>query len=404
MGEVIKNSNFRKLFLSNLFSGVGQGMTMIGISWYMIELTGTARLLGSTMIISAILTLLIGPFAGTMIDRFSRKAILQFEQLAGFTVLLTVSVWGWLGTYSEWMMVFIYLSSIFIFYMHESAQSAFVQEIFEPKLYGSINSFLEIENQTALVLSGALAGILLEKFGLHVVLILNALGYLLAFLNLLGINYVSTSKEKLKLDTRNSWLSMFNESWRFIKRRRGLMIFGVAALIPFITVMLVNLLNPIFVSHSLKADVKIYSLGEVTYSIGALISGVCTTIITRKMSSSSYMVANYFMMIVALILTVTFPKAGIFLLCSALIGWCNVSTRLIRQNMYMELLPNHLIGRVLSFFKSIGTLLRLLLLALFTIIIDLNGVSVGYFILAGILSVATIGIFLSFRLLLKEID
>jgi MFS family permease len=404
MGEVIKNSNFRKLFLSNLFSGVGQGMTMIGISWYMIELTGTARLLGSTMIISAILTLLIGPFAGTMIDRFSRKAILQFEQLAGFTVLLTVSVWGWLGTYSEWMMVFIYLSSIFIFYMHESAQSAFVQEIFEPKLYGSINSFLEIENQTALVLSGALAGILLEKFGLHVVLILNTLGYLLAFLNLLGINYVSTSKEKLKLDTRNSWLSMFNESWRFIKRRRGLMIFGVAALIPFITVMLVNLLNPIFVSHSLKADVKIYSLGEVTYSIGALISGVCTTIITRKMSSSSYMVANYFMMIVALILTVTFPKAGIFLLCSALIGWCNVSTRLIRQNMYMELLPNHLIGRVLSFFKSIGTLLRLLLLALFTIIIDLNGVSVGYFILAGILSVATIGIFLSFRLLLKEID
>ncbi|GIN37163.1 MFS transporter [Heyndrickxia oleronia] len=404
MGEVIKNSNFRKLFLSNLFSGVGQGMTMIGISWYMVELTGTARLLGSTMIISAILTLLIGPFAGTMIDRFSRKAILQFEQLAGFTVVLTVSVWGWLGTYSEWMMVFIYLSSIFIFYMHESAQSAFVQEIFEPKLYGSINSFLEIENQTALVLSGALAGILLEKFGLHVVLILNALAYLLAFLNLLGINYVSTSKEKLKLDTRNSWLSMFYESWRFIKRRRGLMIFGVAALIPFIAVMLVNLLNPIFVSHSLKADVKIYSLGEVTYSIGALISGICTTIITRKLSSSSYMVANYFMMIVALILTVTFPKAGIFLLCSALIGWCNVSTRLIRQNMYMELLPNHLIGRVLSFFKSIGTLLRLLLLALFTIIIDLNGVSVGYFILAGILSVATIGIFLSFRLLLKEID
>ncbi len=404
MGEVIKNSNFRKLFLSNLFSGVGQGMTMIGISWYMIELTGTARLLGSTMIISAILTLLIGPFAGTMIDRFSRKAILQFEQLAGFTVLLTVSVWGWLGTYSEWMMVFIYLSSIFIFYMHESAQSAFVQEIFEPKLYGSINSFLEIENQTALVLSGALAGILLEKFGLHVVLILNALAYFLAFLNLLGINYFSTSKEKLKLDTRNSWLSMFNESWRFIKRRRGLMIFGVAALIPFITVMLVNLLNPIFVSHSLKADVKIYSLGEVTYSIGALISGVCTTIITRKLSSSSYMVANYFMMIVALILTVTFPKAGIFLLCSALIGWCNVSTRLIRQNMYMELLPNHLIGRVLSFFKSIGTLLRLLLLALFTIIIDLNGVAVGYFILAGILSLATIGIFLSFRLLLKEKD
>lgn len=184
MGEVFGNRNFRKLFFSNLFSGFGQGMTMIGISWYLVESTGTASLLGSTMLISSILTLLIGPYTGTLIDRFSRKAILQIEQLGGFTVLAVLAAWGFWGTYQEWMMVLIFLATTFMFQVHEPTQAAFVQEAFDQKHYYAINSLLEIENQTVLVLAGAFTGLLLGKFGLHVVLLLNALTYFIAFLML----------------------------------------------------------------------------------------------------------------------------------------------------------------------------------------------------------------------------
>jgi hypothetical protein len=47
MSEVFGNRNFRKLFFGNLFSSCGQGMTMIGIAWYLVQTTGTAKLLGS---------------------------------------------------------------------------------------------------------------------------------------------------------------------------------------------------------------------------------------------------------------------------------------------------------------------------------------------------------------------
>lgn len=404
VGEVFKNRNFRRLFFSNLFSGFGQGMTMIGISWYLVESTGSASLLGSTMLLSSILTLLVGPYSGTLIDRYSRKTILQMEQLGGFVVLALLAVWGFWGSYHEWMLVLLYMATLFMFQIHEPAQAAFVQEMFAPKHYKAINSALEIENQTALVLAGGFAGIILGKFGLHVVLLFNALTYLIAFMMLSGIDYVFTLGKQTDKSPRMSWVEQFYQCWVYIRERRGFMIFGVSALVPFIAVMLANLLNPIFVSQVLREDVKIYSLGEVTYSIGAVAAGIMLAWFSRKLGAFSYMVLNYVFMAIVFVLTIAIPSGWVFVLLSAFIGWCNVSTRLIRQTLYMELLPNRFMGRVMSFFKSIGTLMRLLLLSLFTVMLDSTGAQVGYVVLASFLIIAALGIVFSMRLLMRQVD
>lgn len=400
--EVLRNRQFRKLFLANLFSGCGQGMTMIGISWYLVESTGSAGLLGTTMLISSILTLLVAPYSGTLIDRFSRKAILQLEQLGGFVVLACLAAWGFWGDYQPWMMVLIFLASLLLFQLHEPTQAAFVQETFAPKQYHAINSLLEIENQTALVLAGALAGLLLESYGLHIVLLLNALTYLVAFWLMTGIEYVSAIRQQTKKSHPVSWVEQFRQSWVYIKERRGFLTFGTAALMPFIAVMLANLLNPVFVSQTLREDVKIYSLGEVTYSAGAVAAGMLILWIQRKWGAYGTMLAHYAWMAFAFILTVALPSGWMFILLSAIMGWCNVSTRLIRQTMYMEMLPNRLIGRVMSFFKSVGTLMRLLLLALFTTMTDSIGPAAGYLVLAGLLLAAMLGVAVSMPFLMRQ--
>jgi MFS family permease len=395
--EVFGNKNFSKLFFSNLFSGFGQGMTTIGISWYLVETTGTARLLGSTMLITAILGFLIGPYAGTWIDRFSRKAILQIEQLGGFTVLAVFAGWGFWGPYHVWMMIFIFLAVSFIFQIHDATQAAFVQEIFDQKQYKAILSLLEIENQTAMVLSGMFAGLLLEKVGLQVVLLFDTLTYLFAFVVVSSMDYCFTLEKQTE-----KTVDLFSKGWVYIKERKGLMVFGVSALIPFIVVMLVNLLSPIFVSQTLGEDVDIYSLAKVAYSIGAVAAGLLVAFISRKFVAFSSMVSHYVLMAIVLVLIVVIPKGWYFILQSALLGWCNVTTRLIQRTIYMELLENCQIGRVMSFFKSIGQLIRLLLLTIFTLMIDATGAKAGYLILAGLLLIATLGIIFSMRVLTRQ--
>jgi MFS family permease len=384
MREVFANAQFRKLFFSNLFSGFGQGMTMIGIAWYLVETTGSAQLLGSTMFSSAVLMFFIGPYIGTLIDRFSRKKMLLVENLIGFGVIA------------------IYLVTTFMYQIHYPAQSALVQEGFEPRHYNSINSLLEIEGQTASVLAGGFAGFMLSAYGLHVVVLFHALTYLFAFGLLSTMKYTFTLEGEAKSNQSVSWLGQLGQSWRYIQEKRGFLVFGISTLMPFIAVMASNLLKPVYVSQTLKADVSIFSLGEMAYAIGAIAAGVLVSVVVRKMGQLSAMVFNTLLFAVVIAAMVALPYGWALVAAYTVYGWCNASVRLIRQSLYMTVVPKHFMGRVMSFFNSIGMMMRLVLIGIFTVMIDHTGASTGYLVLAGLLLLAAVGVAVTMRHMLAD--
>ncbi|MED1788010.1 hypothetical protein P4V47_10985 [Brevibacillus laterosporus] len=132
-----------------------------------LQTTGTATLLGSTMFCSGLLMFLIGPYLGTLIDRYSRKKILLAENIVGFLVLFLLTIWGYFGEYTNGSLIVIYLVTTLIFQVHYPVQTALVQEQFEPKSYHAINSLLHV-------------------------LFFNALTYLFAFLMVCRISYSFT--------------------------------------------------------------------------------------------------------------------------------------------------------------------------------------------------------------------
>lgn len=402
MREVFAYAPFRKLFFSNLFSGFGQGMTMIGIAWFLVETTGSAQLLGSTMFTSAVLMFFIGPYIGTLIDRYSRKKMLLIENLIGFGVLGLLAIWGFFGEYAEWMLIVIYLTTTFMYQIHYPTQSALVQETFEPKHYNSINSLLEIEGQTASVLAGAFAGILLSSYGLHVVIIFNAITYLFAFTLLSTMAYTFTLEKEAKQNQGVAWTVQLMESWRYIRQKKGFLLFGISALMPFIAVMATNLLKPVYISQTLQAGVSVYSLGEVTYALGAVAAGLLVAIVVRKMGQLAAMIGNTLLFAIAIVVMIALPYGWALIAAYTFYGWSNASVRLIRQSLYMTVVPKHQMGRVMSFFNSIGMMMRLVLIGLFTAMIDYTGAGVGYLVLAGLLLLAAIGIAATMRYLLAD--
>ncbi|WP_411502887.1 MFS transporter [Brevibacillus centrosporus] len=402
MKEVFANVDFRKLFFSNLFSGFGQGMTMIGIAWYLVEKTGSAQLLGSTMFTSAVLMFFIGPYIGTLIDRFSRKKMLLVENLIGSSVLGALAIWGFFGSYAEWMLIAIYLVTTFMYQIHYPAQSALVQEGFEPRHYNSINSLLEIEGQTASVLAGGVAGFLLNSYGLHIVILFNALTYLFAFGLLSTMKYTFTLEGEAKANQGVNWLGQLGQSWRYIREKRGFMVFGISAMMPFIAIMASNLLKPVYVSQTLKADVSIFSLGEMAYAIGAVAAGILVSLLVAKMGQLSAIVGNTLLFAIVIVAMVSLPYGWALVASYMVYGWCNASVRLIRQSLYMTIVPKHFMGRVMSFFNSVGMMMRLVLIGGFTTMIDYTGAGAGYLVLAGLLLLAAVGIAITMRSMLAE--
>jgi len=404
MREVFAYPDFRKLFFSNLFSGFGQGMTMIGIAWYLVEKTGSAQFLGSTMFTSALLMFFIGPYIGTLIDRFSRKKMLLAENLIGFSVLGVLAIWGFWGNYSEWMLILIYLVTTFMYQIHYPTQSALVQESFEPRHYNSINSLLEIEGQTASVLSGGFAGIMLQSYGLHVVLIFNACTYLFAFSLLSTMKYTFSLEGEAGANRGVSWVRQLGQSWMYIREKRGFLIFGIAAFMPFIAIMAMNLLKPVYINQTLKADVITFSMAEMTYAFGAVASGLLIIWVVQKVGEFQAMVGNILVFALAIVAMVAIPAGWALIASYVFYGWCNASVRLIRQTLYMSMVPRHMMGRVMSFFNSIGMMMRLILIGFFTLLIDHTGAGVGFLILSGLLLMAAVGVVGTMRFLLADAE
>ncbi|MBN2909786.1 MFS transporter [Polycladomyces sp. WAk] len=402
MKEVFFDRDFQKLFLANLFSGFGQGMTMIGISWYLVTETGSAKQLGTTMFVSAILMFLLGPYVGTLIDRFPRKTILLVENAVGFVILFALALWGFCAPYGHWMLISLFIVTTLIFQVHYPTQSALVQEKFEERHYRSINSLLEIESQTASVLAGGAAGLVLGRYGLPVVLLFDALTYLLALLLISRMNYVFTLEKHVRKSPETGWLMQFAQSWRYIKEKRGFLLFGVSVFMPFIAVMVGNLLAPVFVAQTLRADALIYSLHEMTYAIGAVAAGFLVTGMSKWLGEVRSLVGNTLLFAAAMTAVVVFPYGWAYVALTTLFGWCNASVRLVRQNLYMVIVPNHLMGRVLSFFQLVGMMMRLSLIGLCTLTIDYTGAGTGYLVLAGLLVLAAWGAHTSTRLLLPS--
>ncbi len=400
MKEVFRQRSFRKLFFANLFSGFGQGMSMIGISWFLVSQTGSAHVLGTTMFVSAILLFFVGPYAGTLIDRYSRKKLLLAVNLIGFILLGACAAWGFYAPYGNWMIIGIFLVTSLILQVHYPTQSALVQESFSDRHYNGINSLLEIESQTASVLSGGAAGIILGKLGLPIVLLFDAVTYLFAFWLLSTMEYTFTLTQHVKENANKNWLQQLSQSWLFVKEKPGFVLFGVTALLPFVAVMAGNLLAPVYVNQTLHADVMIFSTQEMSYALGAVSAGFLIMQLIRKAGPVKAMVGNMLFFALVLGLIVALPYGWIFVLLSTFIGWGNASVRLIRQNIYMRIVPRQHMGRILSFFQSIGMLMRLLLLGLFTAILDYSGAGAGYFILAILVLIGAIGCLYAMRLLL----
>ena len=86
--------NYRLYIVGQLFANVGGWMQRVAIDWLVLELTGNVALVGLTVTLQFAPTLLIGPWAGVISDRYKRHRTLIMTQSVGavFNGLLAVLV------------------------------------------------------------------------------------------------------------------------------------------------------------------------------------------------------------------------------------------------------------------------------------------------------------------------
>src|ERR1700743_2706951 len=79
----LKAYNYRLYVIGQLFANVGGWMQRVAIDWLLPQWTGHAPLVGLTVPLQFAPTLLLGPWAGVISDRYSRHRTLIMTQTVG---------------------------------------------------------------------------------------------------------------------------------------------------------------------------------------------------------------------------------------------------------------------------------------------------------------------------------
>lgn len=383
------------LLAANAVSGFAQGISVIAIPWYYINILDKASTFALVFAGVTLATLVWSLYAGTLVDRFSRKNIFLGICTGGALIMGALSAIGHqLGAVPEIGVALAFAVNIFVFNIHYPTLYAFAQELSEAKNYGKTNSMIEVQGQTVTMFAGAFATIVLvgseapesllkgvlpfaiAKWELHDIFMLDGITYVLAAILVGCIRY--SPIEKLERET-GKLVERFRSGITFLKQNIPLLAFGIASYAIFVVLIVEGLyLLSLYVDQHLGRDASVYAFAEVCYSLGAVSAGLLIRWLFRR---SNYVFGVLTMMVLAAFgfFLLAFTRSlMVFLAYNLLIGVCNSGSRIMRTTYLFNHIPNNMIGRAGSIFNSVNILERGLFLLLFALPLFSNNGGVVY--------------------------
>jgi len=401
MWELMKDRRMAYLLFANIFSSIGSGITVIGIPWLFVTRDGGEAIFGYTMLVTTAVMFFISPYIGVLIDRHSRKWLLLLSEVVGGLIMIVFALWGLItGHYETWQLITVYFGGYLYSAVHYPTQFAFTQEIFSRDQYKALNSVMEVQNQTATMVAGGLASLLIGRVDFSWILLVDALTYLIGFALFFLIPYQRSAESSTaaRTDRKQSMWSNIGEGFEYLKEKPLLTIFFICAFMPFIAVMTANYLNPVYISSVLQGSAAMLGISDMIYAIGAILAGLTIPLLVQRFGSYGTVVITFISFGVSVLVIYAFPVIGVFMAMRVLNGWGNAGTRVARNTIMMEMVPNQVMGRVNSFFNAASLGLRVLLIATATQIIAFSGAKLTYLMLGIVLTVSFIGIFTARKL------
>ncbi|MBA4302830.1 MAG: hypothetical protein C0424_01240 [Sphingobacteriaceae bacterium] len=376
------------LILANTISGAAQGISLIAIPWYFIDQLHEPVLFTRFYAAITLVSMVWVIYAGSLIDRFKRKHIFMGLTAVCGLVVLATALFGFasgpLGVVPTLLVMSVTLLN---FNLHYPSLYAFAQELADKTRYARIVSYLEIQGQATNVLAGAMAALLLggieankgfyllgvevalpfsiKAWEMHEIFLLDALTYVVAFGLIAFIRYVPQTH--YQPETGNALLRI-RQGFDFLKKRPQLLWFGVFSYGVFVSVLVQDrILLPEYVRVQLQSAADVFASSDMLFALGALVSGVITRRLFGKMSpiaGVSILMIGLSVLYVSMAFNHSLRYLFIF---SFIYGYVNTGVRILRVTYLFHTVPNHIIGRLLSFFKVADTAMRAAFIGVFTL-------------------------------------
>lgn len=366
------------LFVANGISGFAQGVSMLSIPWYFAKNNNT-QIFNYSYAALTFFILFFGLYAGTLVDKFSRKNNFLVTSLICGVLIFSISLVGYANKQlPPFLIIAVFAITMLNYNIHYPTLYAFGQEISKPEQYKLVNSNIEIVGQSTSILSGGFAAILLDGFELNLALfnlkieawqiydvfMMDAITYFIASLLIYLIPYTPSI---LKITDETSIYKRLKEGFSYLKKHQTVFVFGVCSYVVFAMLLVeIHAVLPTYIKQHLKESGNVFAIADTIYAVGALCAGFFVNKLFENSSLVKTIIGLTIITAIIFLAAAISKSVLIIYLVSIILGFCNAGIRVLRLTYLFKIIPNNLMGRVGSIFNLINVLIRSLFIFAFS--------------------------------------
>ena len=375
--QVLRNRTYFPLWLGQLVSNLGDTLNYVALVVLVYRLSGSGLAVSITVVFEILPVLLVAPFAGVVIDRFSRKAILIASDVARALLML-----GLIVTRETWQVYLVaaLLTTATVFFT-PTVQAVIPTLVAKDALLAA-NSVAWSTGRLVQIIASALAGGLIAAVGTDWVFALNGLTFLFSAVMISRITIPSHAGELAASSTRGlrGYLEdakagpTFARSDPFISR--FLPVQALASLAVGATGALLVVLS----ERHLGLQPAGFAWFLLAIGVRALLGPFLLGAITQEYRNAELLFVPYLIRGVGDILIAVVTPLPAALLILFVYG-VNTSTGVVVSNSLLQSqVPEPIRGRVYTLLDATWSLMRLVSLAIGGLLADALGVRIVYYL------------------------
>lgn len=294
-GNLFKNKDFRLLMLGKLVSLIGTKVQSFALSLYVFAQTGSATKFATMLAITIIPDILFGPFVGVWVDRFDRKkAIVCLDLLSGALTALCAFFYflnGGLNLTFIYTMIILFSAISMVF--NPTIRTVIPSIVKKDELLDA-NSINTLIMQLGQLISPMFAGFIYGVYGLGIVLIVNAISFVLSgisesFIKIPKVIASGTSKK------RSSFVEDFKEGIKFTRSKKEITsIISMSLVLNFF-------FNPVMSIGLIYVVKNVYHMSDFAYGLlqtiliaGMIGAPIVSGLVSRKFSVITILLNSIF--------------------------------------------------------------------------------------------------------------
>lgn len=333
--------DYRRYAFGQTISVSGTWMQKLAQAWLVLELTDSAMLLGVTVAIQQLPTLLLTTVGGNLADRFSKRTILLWTAIGGLLPALTLGVCVLADAINIWVVLAAALVQGVADAIDKPARLTFVNDIATPETLSNAVTLNSIIQNSGKVAGPAIAGILIAAVGTSAAFLINAASYLPVIVVLLLVN-----PHRPVGDGAHAPAGKLSQTLRYVARRPHL---GSALILLAVTGLLAynwNVLLPTLTHGTFGGDARAVGFAFTSMGLGSVIGGLAVAGVLR--GTSTWLIVNACVLGVALTLTGLAPNLSVAYLLLFFVGAASISFRASATTLLQIRSAPELRGRVIS--------------------------------------------------------